>query len=51
MIAAGILDNTARDLTDWIKDTQKFKPGNKMVLAAPSDSDVADIVAYLQSLR
>src|SRR3954467_13053717 len=46
-IAAGVLDNTAENMAAWIKDTQKFKPGNKMVLAPPSDSDIADIVAYL----
>jgi cytochrome c oxidase subunit 2 len=50
-IAAGVLDNTAENMAAWIKDTQKFKPGNKMVLAPPSDSDIADIVAYLQTLR
>ena len=38
------------NMAAWIKDTQKFKPGNKMVLAPPSDSDIADIVAYLASL-
>jgi cytochrome c oxidase subunit 2 len=50
-IAAGILDNTAANMSMWIKDAQGVKPGNKMVVAAPSASDLTDIVAYLQSLR
>jgi cytochrome c oxidase subunit II len=50
-LAAGMLDNTPEEMSRWIRDPQGVKPGNKMVVAAPNDQDLAAIVAYLQSLR
>jgi len=53
-IAAGMLQNTYENLTHWISDPQGVKVGAKMRYpndVAPSAVDVAQIAAYLQSLK
>jgi cytochrome c oxidase subunit 2 len=50
-IAAGMLDNTPENLGHWISDPQGVKVGSKMIVARPSDQDLATLVAYLQNLK
>lgn len=50
-IAAGVLPRTADHVSEWIRDPQAIKPGNRMPALAFSDSDRAAIVAYLEQLR
>jgi cytochrome c oxidase subunit II len=51
MIAAATLVNTRDHLAQWIKDSQQFKPGNKMPQNNLSDADLQSVVDYLQSLK
>jgi cytochrome c oxidase subunit 2 len=51
MIAAATLANTREHLAQWIKDSQSFKPGNKMPQNNLSDADLQSLVDYLQSLK
>jgi cytochrome c oxidase subunit 2 len=50
---AGILPNDTEHLTQWIKDPQKLKPGNKMPGFGDqlSEQEIAALVEYVQSLR
>ena len=49
-LAAGTIDNTQSELARWITDPQGVKPGAIMPPTQLSPSDLADLVAYLQSL-
>jgi len=49
-LASGTIDNTQSDLARWITDPQGVKPGAIMPPTQLSPSDLADLVAYLQSL-
>jgi cytochrome c oxidase subunit II len=51
MIAAATLVNTSDHMAQWIKDSQTFKPGNKMPQNNLSDADLQALVEYLQSLK
>jgi cytochrome c oxidase subunit 2 len=51
MIGAATLVNTRDHLAQWIKDSQTFKPGNKMPQNTLSDADLGSLVDYLQSLK
>jgi cytochrome c oxidase subunit 2 len=51
MIAAATLVNTREHLAQWIKDSQQYKPGNKMPQNNLSDADLQSLVDYLQSLK
>ena len=51
MIAAATLVNTRDHLAQWIKDSQQFKPGNRMPQNNLSDADLQSLVDYLQSLK
>lgn len=51
MIAAATLENTRDHMAQWIKDSQSFKPGNKMPQHNLSDADLQAVVEYLQSLK
>jgi len=51
MIGAATLANTRDHLAQWIKDSQTFKPGNKMPQNNLSDADLQALVEYLQSLQ
>lgn len=62
-IAAGVLDNSAERLHQWIKEPDYFKPGNKMYHGGYidvntkqpkftlTDAEIDAIVAYLHSLK
>lgn len=50
-IGAGILPNDPADLAKWISDPQGIKPGNLMQKPELSDAELADIDAYLGTLR
>jgi cytochrome c oxidase subunit II len=50
-IGAGVLENTAAGLARWITDNQQVKEGNLMPDYPMAQSDLDDLVAYLQSLR
>ena len=51
MIAAATLENTRDHMAQWIKDSQTFKPGNKMPQHNLSDADLQSLVEYLESLK
>jgi len=51
MIAAATLSNTSDHMAQWIKDSQMFKPGNRMPQHNLSDADLQALVEYLQSLK
>jgi cytochrome c oxidase subunit 2 len=50
-IAAGTLPLTRGNLTGWIIDSQRIKPGNHMPGMNLSSDEVQDIAAYLESLK
>jgi cytochrome c oxidase subunit 2 len=50
-IAAATLANTREHLLGWVKNSQTFKPGNRMPANNLSDQDLQAVVDYLQSLR
>ncbi|WP_162179605.1 cytochrome c oxidase subunit II [Thermogemmatispora carboxidivorans] len=51
MIAGGVLKNTPENLAKWLHDPQAVKPGNDMPNLGLSQSEVNDLVAYLESLK
>jgi cytochrome c oxidase subunit 2 len=50
-LAALALPNTPAALTEWVRDPQHAKPGNRMPALHLPDRDLRDVVAYLESLR
>lgn len=50
-LGAGTLPNTPENLTGWIRDPQRLKPGNQMPPNPLPDADLQALVAYLQTLR
>ena len=50
-LAAGALDNTADNLTNWITNPQQAKPGTNMPPTTLSPGDLQALVAYLGSLK
>jgi cytochrome c oxidase subunit 2 len=50
-LAAGVLDNTAEHLAQWIDDSQALKPGNLMPPSELSEAQLQAIVTYLTSLK
>ena len=50
-IAAATLPNTREHLTQWIVDSQKVKPGNKMPQNNLSSENLNALLDYLQSLK
>lgn len=50
-LAAGRLPNSPESLAAWVRDPQRLKPGNRMPPTSVSDAHMADLVAYLESLR
>ena len=50
-IAAGTLPNTHENLTAWVADAQRIKPGNAMPAMNLQDADLRAVVAYLETLR
>lgn len=51
MLAAATLVNTRDHMAQWIKDSQTFKPGNRMPQHNLSDGDLQSLVEYLESLK
>jgi cytochrome c oxidase subunit 2 len=50
-IAAGAADNTPQNLFAWIKDPDSMKPGCLMPSMQLSDSEIHQLVAYLDTLH
>ena len=50
-IGALTLDNTRSNLADWIRNSQRYKPGNKMPGFALTKTETDALVAYLESLK
>jgi cytochrome c oxidase subunit 2 len=50
-IAAGLVDNTPTTLTEWIRNPQAMKPGVLMPAMDLRQADVANVVAYLETLH
>ena len=46
-----IKDPGACGLYQWLKDPQAVKPGNDMVIRSLSDTEIAQLIAYLESLK
>jgi cytochrome c oxidase subunit 2 len=50
-IASGAAENTPETLRMWLKDPDAVKPGSLMPAMKMTDSDLAALVRYMQSLR
>lgn len=50
-IGSGVLDNTPENLTAWLSDPQKIKPGVLMPNLGLSSQQVKELVAYLETLK
>jgi cytochrome c oxidase subunit 2 len=50
-LGAGTLPNTPEHLADWIRDSQRVKPGNPMPPNPLTTDEIAALVAYLDTLR
>jgi cytochrome c oxidase subunit II len=50
-IASGAVPNTPANLREWIKDPDHFKEGVLMPAMQLNDSDIDELVAYLDSLH
>jgi len=50
-IAAGTLPNTVGNLSGWISNPQRIKPGNEMPTLTLSTTELAAITSYLLTLR
>jgi cytochrome c oxidase subunit 2 len=50
-LGAGVMKNTPAELTLWMKHPQQVKQGSHMPDVHLSDAQVADLVAYLRTLR
>ncbi len=50
-LAGGRLDNNPTNLAAWLKDPQALKPGSHMPSLQLTDSQVADLVAYFETLK
>jgi cytochrome c oxidase subunit 2 len=50
-LAAGTLPNNTGNLSAWLLDPQRIKPGSNMPPNALSPADLEALVAYLQSLK
>jgi cytochrome c oxidase subunit II len=51
MLAGGVVPNTADNLRLWLRDPQKIKVGCLMPNMQMTDTEVDQIVAYLQTLK
>jgi cytochrome c oxidase subunit II len=51
ILAAGAIPNDRADLTEWIRDPQHVKPGNKMPQLHLSQQQLTALVDYLETLR
>ena len=51
ILAGGVIPNTPGDLRHWLQDPQGIKEGSHMPDAQLTDLQVADLVAYFETLR
>jgi cytochrome c oxidase subunit 2 len=51
ILAAGATRNDRADLTEWIRDPQHVKPGNKMPQLHLSQQQLTALVGYLETLK
>ncbi|MFL5767082.1 MAG: c-type cytochrome, partial [Actinomycetota bacterium] len=49
-LAAGTIPNTPGSLAGWILDPQRVKPGNKMPPTQLSQTQLHELLAYLETL-
>jgi cytochrome c oxidase subunit 2 len=50
-LAGLTIPNTRERLREWIRDPQQFKPGNQMPELRLTNTEIAQLVAYLEKLR
>jgi cytochrome c oxidase subunit 2 len=50
-LAAGTIENTPENMARWIRNPQDIKPDTKMPTLGLDDQTIAQITAYLQSLK
>jgi len=50
-LAGGTLDNTSANLAAWLRDPPALKPGAQMPNLGLSAQQIAELVAYLESLK
>jgi cytochrome c oxidase subunit II len=50
-LAGATIPNDRISLTDWLRDPQTVKPGNKMPQLQLSSGDIGALVAYLEELK
>lgn len=50
-LGSGALPMSRENLAAWIADPQRHKPGNNMPIVPLSPAQLADVVAYLETLR
>jgi cytochrome c oxidase subunit 2 len=50
-LAAGVVPNTRENLTEWVADPQKVKPGCRMPDMHLDQQEVSEIVSYLETLE
>jgi cytochrome c oxidase subunit 2 len=50
-IGSGVLKNSTENLTRWLKDPQAVKPGCKMPNFKLSETNLKQLVAYLETLK
>ena len=50
-IAAGVAQNTQKNLRLWIRDPSAIKPGSLMPAMQLSDADLDAVVSYMETLR
>jgi cytochrome c oxidase subunit 2 len=50
-LGAGTISNTREHMAKWILDSGSIKPGNKMPPVVLNESDLQDLVTYLESLQ
>jgi len=50
-LGAGVVANTPRNLSHWVRDPQTIKPGVLMPAFTFSDADLQALVAYLEGLK
>jgi cytochrome c oxidase subunit II len=50
-LGSGVLENSPVALARWLQDPQRVKPGSHMPNLQLADGEIADLVAYLETLR
>lgn len=50
-LAAGRLENTPQNLSDWLHNPEKFKPGSHMPNLQLQPQELRSLAAYLETLR